>query len=444
MSKIKQKLNDTGVCIIGVGYVGIQLSVLFSQNNIKTYGFDIDTDKINNYKNGIDITEYATKEQLDKINFVSELPNVSIYIITVPTPIHTQSKQPDLRLLREATVMVAKHIKQGDLIVYESTVAPKTTRNVCIPLLEKHSKMKFGNDFFVGFSPERLQAGKKNTEITDNVKLVSGANEASSNMVFDLYNSVIPKNKLHRCDSMEIAEMAKLMENVKRDVNIALMNYFQMICCSSDIKFDKVLKAARTKSNFDDNRYFPGLVGGHCISVDPYYLIKFKHDEANNVPSRFVSSARDTNESVAMFLAFQIQRMLNYKQHAQVTICGFSFKEYCADIRNTKIFDLYNVLKNNIKYDVYVYDPKCDKDLVKKIYGIDLVNEIPDNNDCIFLALKEEEYLKMSYNNKLSKEGFIFDYKYLIRDMYPLEIFGSTLDGFNSHNKLPIDKVYTM
>lgn len=161
MSKIKQKLNDTGVCIIGVGYVGIQLSVLFSQNNIKTYGFDIDTDKINNYKNGIDITEYATKEQLDKINFVSELPNVSIYIITVPTPIHTQSKQPDLRLLREATVMVAKHIKQGDLIVYESTVAPKTTRNVCIPLLEKHSKMKFGNDFFVGFSPERLPSWEK-------------------------------------------------------------------------------------------------------------------------------------------------------------------------------------------------------------------------------------------------------------------------------------------
>ena len=445
MSKINQKLKDNGVCIVGVGYVGLQLSVLFAQNNITTYGFDVDVDKINKYQNGIDVTEYADKDTLSKINFVTKLPQTDIYIVTVPTPVRVQSKQPDLKLLREATVMLAKHIKKGDLIVYESTVAPKTTRNICIPLLEKHSNMKFGDDFYVGFSPERLQAGKTKVEIVDNVKLISGANEQSYNMVFDLYSSVIPKKNLYKCDTMEIAEMAKLMENVKRDVNIALMNHFQMLCGSTDISFSKVLEAARTKRNFDDNRYIPGLVGGHCIGVDPYYLVRYRQDNASNVPSKLVLTARDTNESVPMFLAFHIQSLLHQKQNAKVTICGFSFKEYCSDVRNTKVFDLYEMLTKHVKYDVSVYDPKCDKELVKKMYNIDLVDEVPDNNDCIFIALKEEEFARMSYENKLSKQGFVFDYKYLFQGMYPFMVVDSVeLDYMKFRKDITWDKIYQM
>ena len=445
MSKIKEKVLNNGICIVGLGYVGLQLACEFAKYT-QVYGVDIDKKKIHSYQNGIDVTDSVDIEFMQEIKFFDNINDVlktQIYIVCVPTPI-TEEHNPNISVLKKATTDVAKRIKQGDLVVFESTVAPKTTKNVCIPILEHYSNLICDDDFFVGYSPERLQAGKNTTKITDTTKLVSGNNEATLNMVFDLYNIILPKSKLHRCSSMEVAEMSKIMENVKRDVNIALMNQFQMICHETNIDFDDVINAANTKFNFGTVEYQPGLVGGHCIGVDPYYIIDYRRKFCNNIPSMLIEKARETNESVPLYLALKIKEHLKDKLYAKVTICGFSFKENCADVRNTKIYDLYKILTKNFKYDVEVYDPKCDKVDVENMYKIHLVDEIRNWNDCIFIALKEEKFAVMDYTNKLSDDGFVFDYKNLFQQYSPLTLANVWLDHIEYRQDIPWDKIYTL
>ena len=430
------------ICIVGLGYVGIQLACEFVKK-VPVYGYDTNIKKVDNYENGYDVTQSVDTELLSEINFVTDenqftldknKPNV--WIVCVPTPIDDKHI-PDISMLKSATKMVAKYLAVGDTVIFESTVAPKTTRNVCIPILETNSNLVCDEDFYVGFSPERLQPGKGGKTIRQITKLVSGSSDKALEKVYDIYHLILPKNKIYKCSSLEVAETSKIMENVKRDVNIALMNEFQMICSMSGINFDDVLNSARTKFNFNNASYNPGMVGGHCIGVDPYYFIDFEN-KYNKDWYGLVDSARAINETVPFFLANQILDEIN-KKHPRITILGFSFKENCNDIRNTKIYDLYKYL-TDAGAEVYIVDNKCDKQLVKEQYGIDLLDEILIGNDCIFIALKEPDLIPQDIESKLFDDGFIFDYKGLFED-YLDDI---TNNNLMDKNKIPFDRVVTL
>lgn len=424
-----------GICIVGLGYVGMQLARNF-QRSLQVYGVDTNEDRINKFRQGIDETESLKQGEEDLLRRmvlttdINEVPDVKAYIVCVPTPVN-QLNKPDTRILEMATQSVGGKIRKGDLIVFESTVAPKTTENICIPILERISGMKCDKDFYVGFSPERLQPGIGGKRLEEIVKLVSGHTQETEDKVWDLYSVILPPNLIHRCGKLAVAETAKLMENVKRDVNIALMNQFQMICHDTGINFEDVLECARTKFNFDRAQYTAGMVGGHCIGVDPYYMIDYAENNVFSLNGNdLIGEARKINSNIPNYLASLVNKELHYASHAKITILGFSFKENCADIRNTKIYDLYKVLTEKYKYEVSVYDPKCDKKMVKREYGIDLVDEIPEDNDCIFIALKENQFAEVDFENKLSKNGFVFDYKGLLKN--------------NKQCSLPLNKIYAM
>lgn len=412
-----------GICIIGMGYVGLQLATEFAKHIYNVYGVDINEDKINKYKNCIDETETLNDDELNllrQITFctdITQVPDVDVYIVCVPTPVDNDLK-PNIEGLKKATESIGKKIKKGNLVVFESTVAPKTTEDVCVPILERSSGLKYNEEFFVGFSPERLAPGLGGTKLRELVKVISGSNDQAYEMVRDLYSIILLPNQLCGASDMAVAEMAKIMENVKRDVNIALMNEFQMICHDTGIDFDEVLRCARTKWCFDSASYNAGMVGGHCIGIDPYYLIDFVKKHAPILSKHsIIAETRKINESVPVYLANIIKKTLD---SGKITICGFSFKEDCADIRNTKVYDLYKCLKDN--FEVFVYDPKCDKDLVKREYGIELVNNIPTDNDCIFIALKEDRF-DLPYTQYLKENGFVFDYKKLLSGEHDYKIY---------------------
>lgn len=300
------------ICIVGLGYVGIQLACEFVQHGI-VYGYDINEQKIYEYKHHIDKTNSVDIDYLDDIHYITDIyelfkfdenmrPNT--YIVCVPTPVDDKH-QPNLTPLKNAIEDISKVMVQDSTVIFESTVAPKTTREICIPLLEKLTKLKCDKDFYVGFSPERLQPGRNGKRINEIVKLISGSSDEALNRVYNIYHLILPDEKIHKCSSLEVAETSKIMENVKRDVNIALMNEFQMICSMSNIDFDDVLASARTKFNFDKASYNPGMVGGHCIGVDPYYFIEFEKNYVKDLCG-VVKSARTLNENIPFFLANMI------------------------------------------------------------------------------------------------------------------------------------------
>ena len=334
-------------------------------------------------------------------------------------------------------ILLDNGVKKGDTVIIESTVAPKTTREICIPTLEKISLLKCNEDFYVGFSPERLQPGKNGKKIKQITKLISGSSDNALEKVYDIYHLILPKNKLHKCSSLEVAETSKLLENIKRDVNIALLNEFQMICSDTGINFHDVLESAETKFNFNSATYRPGMVGGHCIGVDPYYFINYEN-EYNKEWYGLIDSARTVNEVVPFFLANNILNRIN-KEHPRITILGFSFKENCNDIRNTKIYDLYKCL-TDAGAEVYIVDNKCNKKLVKEQYDIDLLDEILIGNDCIFVALNEPDLIPHDIESKLYDDGFIFDYKGLFKD-YLDDIANNNLID---KNKIPFDRIITL
>lgn len=415
------KNRKTKLSVIGLGYVGIPLVVAFAKK-VEVVGFDINSKKIQLYKKGIDVTkevgDVAIKES--KIHFTSDesmLQQCNFHIIAVPTPIHSD-KTPNLLLLEKASELLGKNLRKNSIVVYESTVYPGTTEEVCIPLLEQESGLKCGIDFKVGYSPERINPGDQSHRLDNIMKIVSGVDEETLDNIAKTYELIIDAG-VHRAENIKVAEAAKVIENAQRDINIAFMNELSLIFNKLQIDTEAVLKAAKTKWNFLD--FSPGLVGGHCIGVDPYYLT-YKA-ETIGYHSQVIGAGRRINDSMGKFVAEQTVKQLiqaNKKiKGARVAIMGITFKENCPDIRNSKVIDIIEEL---IEYGVQVAvsDPMAEEEEVLKEYNIPL-RKLEDIGlvDAIIIAVKHSSFMELNLN--LIKDFFgddipvIIDVKRLFR-----------------------------
>jgi UDP-N-acetyl-D-galactosamine dehydrogenase len=413
------KITSTKIGIIGLGYVGLPLAIEFSKK-FPVVGFDINASRILDLQNGIDITNEVEKSNLTKsknITFSSEisaLEDCNFYIVTVPTPI-TKNKKPDLGPLLSASQTIAKLLKKGDVIVYESTVYPGATEEDCVPILEKISGFSLNKDFHVGYSPERINPGDKSHRLPNIKKVTSGSSKKSADFIDKVYKKIITAGT-YQAESIKVAEAAKVIENTQRDLNIALINELTIIFNLMDIDTEAVLKAAETKWNFLPFR--PGLVGGHCIGVDPYYLTHKSQSLGYN--PEIILAGRRINDGMASFVSTQLVKLLTQKNikinSAKILILGLSFKENCPDIRNTKVIDIIDELSGyNCK--VSVYDPWVDSNEAKKEYGINLIQELrPNYYDGIVVAVSHKDFKKMGIKKikELCKSKHaIYDLKYL-------------------------------
>lgn len=362
--------------IIGLGYVGLPLAVAFAKKNNKIIAYDINSTRISQLKNGVDVTRETTKDDLNlpNLHFSSEkqdLKDASIYIITVPTPI-SDTNRPDLSMIFSATEMVGNYLKKGDIVIYESTVYPGLTEEECVPILEKVSGLKYKADFGVGYSPERINPGDKLHRLETIQKIVSGSDSEVLNIIADLYNNIIEAG-IFKCSNIRTAEAAKIIENVQRDVNISLINELSIIFNKLGINTYEVLDAAATKWNFA--RFEPGLVGGHCIGVDPYYLTHCAEKVGYN--PEVILSGRRINNQMSQHVSSQIMKVIlstasDISFPPLITILGLTFKENVSDIRNSKVVDLIKGLES-FGAQIQVYDPYADPDHVYHEYGIKLM-----------------------------------------------------------------------
>lgn len=409
-----QKIN---IAIIGLGYVGLPLAVEFSKK-YKVVGFDIKESRVNNLRNGIDETLEVTQKELfsqKNINFttdINEIKKCNIFIITVPTPI-TKFKSPDLKPLLAATKMIGGILKPQDLIIYESTVYPGCTEEDCVPLLEKESKLVFNKDFYCGYSPERINPGDKVNTLTKIVKVTSGSTPAIADYVDKLYNSIISAGT-HKAPSIKVAEASKAIENAQRDLNISFVNELSLIFDRMNIDTIDVINAASTKWNFLPFR--PGLVGGHCIGVDPYYLAH-KSESLGYLP-QVILSGRRVNDNMGVFIVNKIIRLLIKKgikiKGCKALILGITFKENCPDIRNSKVISVIDELKL-FEIETVIFDPNINKNDVKEEYKIEVKTDISEINskkfNLIIHAVSHEFYKNMNLKNYLEEDGIIFDVK---------------------------------
>ncbi len=402
------------LCIIGLGYVGLPLAVEFGKK-YETIGFDINTTRIEELRLGIDRTLEVSSEELQEaknLSFTTSINGIkdaNIYIVTVPTPID-RHKNPDLTPLIMASRTVGRVLKKGDIVIYESTVFPGCTEEVCVPELERESGLKFNKDFFCGYSPERINPGDKQHRLPNIKKVTSGSTPEIAKKVDELYKSIITAGT-HLAPSIKVAEAAKVIENAQRDINIAFVNELALIFDRLDIDTLDVLEAAGTKWNFLPFR--PGLVGGHCIGVDPYYLA-YKAKEIGYHP-QIILAGRRTNDEMGLFVANKVVKLLIHKGHrvkgSKALILGITFKENCPDIRNSRVIDVINELKEfGIKVDVY--DPWADEEEVKREYGIDLLQTDPDFSkyDSIILAVAHDEFKGLDYS-AIPNTAVVFDIK---------------------------------
>jgi UDP-N-acetyl-D-galactosamine dehydrogenase len=397
------------IVIIGAGYVGLPLAISFAKYH-SVICYDINKKRLEQLQKGYDFNQQHTKKEIlkKKLTFTrdfDQLRNKDVYIITVPTPINS-SNQPDLSMLQKASIMIGRLMKKKSIIIYESTTYPGCTEEVCIPLLEKNSNLKYQKDFFVAYSPERVNPGDKINTLKNITKII-GANDIQTlGKVKKLYQHIC--KSIYTVDTIKIAESAKVIENIQRDINIAFVNELSVLFHKLNIPTNAVLKAASTKWNF--HYYTPGLVGGHCISVDPYYLA-YKAKEYNYVP-KLILSGRKINESMGKYVAVEIQKILSKNRinikTAQVAVLGFSFKENIPDIRNTKIINIIKELQKQ-KIKIKVFDSVASKDEVKEKYKINLYNFKDLNKfkyDVIILAVAHKNFLKkISYYNKFYKDN---------------------------------------
>ena len=382
--------------IIGLGYVGLPLANAFSKK-FKVIGYDNDLKKVEELKNGIDKTNQFDTQKLKSFlnrvkltNSFEEISGCNIYIMTVPTPV-TNLKKPDLSYLLDATKMVGAILRHGDIIIYESTVYPGCTEEDCVPLLESISGLKYNQDFFCGYSPERINPGDKINTLTNIVKVTSGSTPKIAELVDSLYNEII-KAGTFKATSIRVAEASKAIENAQRDINISFMNELALIFDKMDIDTTDVLEAASTKWNFIS--FKPGLVGGHCISVDPYFLTH-KAVKLGYTPE-VILSGRNVNDSIPAFIVRKVLKLMRKKEilikGARALIMGITFKENLNDIRNSKVPEIYKGLVNE-GLEVEVYDPLADPELVKKEYGISLTKS-PNKYEAIILAVAHEVFFK--------------------------------------------------
>jgi len=410
---------DKVIAIIGLGYVGLPLALEFGKKS-KVIGFDINNNRVSELKNGNDSTLEATPEDIASSIFLTfttnlkDLKNCNIYIIAVPTPID-QNKQPDLKSLKDSSKLVGENLMKDDLVIYESTVYPGATEEVCVPILEKYSGLKFNTDFYCGYSPERINPGDKERGLIDIKKVTSGSTPDIANIVDELYNEIIIAGTF-KASSIKIAEASKVVENTQRDVNIALMNEFSLIFNKLGIDTQAVLEAAGSKWNFLPFR--PGLVGGHCIHVDPYYLA-FKAIDSGYNPE-IILAGRRINDAMGKNVANQVSKLMKQKfislVGAKILIMGLTFKENCPDLRNTNIVSLINEFES-FDSNVEVYDPWVNKEEAKSELGIEIIDKPGTNKyDAIVVAVAHNEFKKMSIKEikSFGKDKFIlYDIKYL-------------------------------
>lgn len=417
--------TDYKIAIIGQGYVGLPLAIEFSKY-FPVIGFDINKERVDELNRGEDHTLEADLDQLNKSleqakqnNFIkgyqassdlSLLSTANVYIVTVPTPID-EFNAPDLKPLRGASTMLGKVLKKGDIVIYESTVYPGCTEEVCVPLLEEFSGLVFNQDFYVGYSPERINPGDKVNTLTTIMKVTSGSTPEIAVEIDNLYKTII-KAGTHLAPSLKVAEASKAIENAQRDVNISFVNELALIFDKVGIDTNDVLDAAGTKFNF--LKYKPGLVGGHCISVDPYYLAH-KATQLGYHPE-VILSGRRVNDRMASFVASKtIQLMIEKDLHikgANVLILGVTFKENCPDVRNTKVADIYKELKK-FGVNVDVYDPWAKASEVKHEYGIDIKVELPQEKkyEAVIMAVAHKQFLTLELKNLTVDNAVVFDTK---------------------------------
>lgn len=410
---------QTKICVIGQGYVGLPLAVEFGKY-YSTLGFDIKEDRIRELQDGIDSTLECTKEELaqaDKLRFTTSLEDIAdanVYIVTVPTPID-QYKTPNLTPLIKASEMLGKVVSKGDYVIYESTVYPGATEEDCIPLIEKHSGLKLNVDFFAGYSPERINPGDKEHRVTNILKVTSGSTPEAADFIDNLYQSIIIAGT-HKASSIRVAEAAKVIENTQRDVNIALVNELSLIFDKMGIDTLEVLEAAGTKWNFLPFR--PGLVGGHCIGVDPYYLT-YKAQSIGYHPEMILSGRR-INDNMSSHIAEKVLRLMTQKKiqvvDSNILIMGLTFKENCPDIRNTKVVDVIAEL-DSFHANIDIFDPWANAEEVTAEYGLNLV-ETPTKGtyDAAVICVSHEQIKAMGIDQirALCKtDHVIFDVKHL-------------------------------
>ena len=405
--------SNNNIAIIGLGYVGLPLAVAFG-SKYNTIGFDINTNRVSELANGIDKTLESDADKIKgatQLKFSSNIDDLKLcdlFIVTVPTPIN-QFKAPDLAPLLKASEMIGKVMKKGAIVIYESTVYPGCTEEDCVPVLEKNSGLKFNDDFFCGYSPERINPGDKVNTLTTIKKVTSGSTPDVATFVDNLYASIITAGT-YKAPSIKVAEASKAIENAQRDVNISFVNELALIFDRIGIDTNDVLDAAGTKWNF--LKYKPGLVGGHCIGVDPYYLAH--KAESLGYHPQVILSGRRVNDNMGMFIAGKVVKMMIQKgtniKGAKALLLGVTFKENCPDIRNSKVVDIYNELIQ-FGLEVDVFDPHADASQVKKEYNIEL-QQSPSKYDAIILTVAHKEFLEMNINDyKKGSHTIVFDSK---------------------------------
>jgi UDP-N-acetyl-D-galactosamine dehydrogenase len=412
--------GETKLAVIGLGYVGLPIALAFARK-IKVVGFDINKKRVEMMRNHVDPSEELSKEEFEgcDIHFTADLDDlkdVKFFIVAVPTPIDEHNR-PDLTPLIGASKTVGKALKKGDYVVFESTVYPGCTEEDCVPILEKHSGLKFIADFKVGYSPERINPGDREHTITKILKVVSGCDSESLDIVSKVYELIVEPG-VHKASSIKVAEAAKIIENTQRDLNIALMNELSIIFNRIGINTYEVLEAAGTKWNFLPFR--PGLVGGHCIGVDPYYLT-YKAEEIG-YHAKVINSGRYVNDSMGFYAAKQtVKKILSTGKNiagARILVMGATFKEDVSDIRNSKVFDVVKELQS-YRADVEVIDPLASSDELKHEYGFGLVKKPAGKYDAVIVAVNHKEYISLNeeyFKSIMTPEGIIVDLKGIYRN----------------------------
>ena len=409
--------KDIKIAVIGLGYVGLPLARLFS-TKYKTVGFDMNQARVDALMQGhdttLEVSDDLLQDAISKHGFIctsdlEEIRHCNFYVVAVPTPVD-ENNRPDLQPLRGASETVGKVISKADIVVYESTVYPGVTEEECLPVVERVSGLKYNVDFFAGYSPERINPGDKLHTVEKIKKVTSGSTPEIAAIVDGVYNAVLV-NGTHKAPSIRVAEASKIIENSQRDVNIAFMNELAKIFNAMGIDTHDVIEAASSKWNFI--KLSPGLVGGHCISVDPYYLIQ--KAQVYGVLPRIMSNARRLNDGMGDYVANQTIKLMNKKgilvKNARMLILGVTFKENCPDIRNTKVVDIYHTLEEYTN-DLTVYDPWANADHVKHEYGIEITNEQPQGLfDAVILAVAHQEFLQMDVRSMVKDQGVIYDVK---------------------------------
>ena len=411
------EMKDTKIGVIGLGYVGLPLARLFS-TKFPTVGFDMNQRRVDALMAGhdatLEVSDELLQEAIDKNGFVcttdlDKIRDCNFYVVAVPTPVD-ENNRPDLAPLQGASETVGKVISKGDVVVYESTVYPGVTEEECLPIVERVSGLQFNKDFFAGYSPERINPGDKLHTVEKIQKVTSGSTPEVADYVDAVYNSVLI-NGTHKAPSIRVAEASKIIENSQRDVNIAFMNELAKIFNAMGIDTHDVIEAAASKWNFI--KLSPGLVGGHCISVDPYYLIE--KAQIYGVLPRIMRASRRLNDGMGAYVANQTIKSMNKKgvlvKDAKILILGITFKENCPDIRNTKVVDIYHTLKEYTS-NITVYDPWAAADRVKREYGIDIVSELPEEKfDAVILAVAHKEFMDLDVRSLVREGGVVYDVK---------------------------------